>query len=273
MAQPNLTRLLHNLEEDLGFPLFDRSNKHRMALTPAGQTFLARITPMLEQYEEAVQIAQRISRGEVGKLVVGYATTAMLSILPVILHAYRQSYESELVMHDLSTRAYQTQLQALRKGQIDVAFLIRPEPVLGIAQEWVSRASLRVVLPASHALAKREAIPMAALAGETWVWYPRSSFPRLYDDAMALCQQAGFHPRIEHIVTQTQAIVNLVAAQAGISLVSQWSEQNLPHPSVVYRPLLDVTYQAELQVLWRKDDDSKLLQTFLQVVREVRERH
>ena len=207
MAQPNLTRLLHELEEDLGFPLFDRSNKRQLALTPAGETFLIRITPLLEQYEEAVQLAQRMSRGEAGKLVVGYATTAMLSILPAILHAYRQHSKSELVMRDLSTRACQTQLQALRQGQIDVAFLMRPKPVPGIVQEWVSRVPLRVALPASHALAKREAIPMSTLAGEAWVFSPRSSFPRLYDDAMALCQQAGFHPRIEHIVSQTQGIV------------------------------------------------------------------
>jgi DNA-binding transcriptional LysR family regulator len=39
MAQPNLTRVVHRLEEELGFVLFDRSNKRQLALTPAGQTF------------------------------------------------------------------------------------------------------------------------------------------------------------------------------------------------------------------------------------------
>src|SRR5581483_2788937 len=83
VAQPHLTRLLHHLEEELGFCLLDRSNKRQLALTPAGEIFLARITPMLKQYEEAVQGARRVAQGEAGKLVVGYTAPAMFTgILP-----------------------------------------------------------------------------------------------------------------------------------------------------------------------------------------------
>jgi hypothetical protein len=43
-------------------------------------------------------------------------------------------------------------------------------------------------------------------------------------------------------------------------------------PEVVYRPLLGSSYTLELHLVWRKDDSSPLMQTFLQVVHEVREK-
>lgn len=86
------------------------------------------------------------------------------------------------------------------------------------------------------------------------------------DDALPA---SGFHPRIEHIVPQAQAIVSLVAAHTGISVVTQWAEHGLPQPGVVYRPLAGIIYQAELHVLWRIQETSPLVHDFLQVMRTV----
>lgn len=272
IAQPHLTRLIHRLEEELGFLLFDRSNKRQLAFTPAGEAFRAEIVPLLSQYDHVVQVAQRISRGEVGKLVVGYTGAAMLSVLPAILQEWRQRCEAEVIARDVSTTARSALLRALREGHLEVALVLSADDAPGIAHECVCQAPLRVVLPATHPLTRLEAIPLAALEKETWLWFPRHLYPSFYDDIIALCHQAGFHPQIEHLGSQAQAAVSLVAAQAGISLLTQWSEQSLPHQAIVYRPLVDVTYQAELHVLWRKEERSPLVQAFLQVVREVSEK-
>ena len=219
--------------------------------------------PLLSQYDHVVQVAQRISRGEVGKLVVGYTGAAMLSVLPAILQEWRQRCEAEVIARDVSAD--------YAPGHLEVALVLSADDAPGIAHECVCQAPLRVVLPATHPLTRLEAIPLAALEKRRGSGFPGTD-PLFYGDIIALCHQAGFHPQIEHLGSQAQAAVSLVAAQAGISLLTQWSEQSLPHQAIVYRPLVDVTYQAELHVLWRKEERSPLVQAFLQVVREVSEK-
>jgi DNA-binding transcriptional LysR family regulator len=273
MVQPHHTRLLHHLEDDLGFPLFDRSNKRQLALTPAGQTFLTQITPMLEQYEGAVQAAQRVAQGKGGKLIVGYTPPAMLSnVLPEVLQGYEPLPDAELVLRDFSTHSYKGQVKALREHHLDILFTVRPFDEPGIAHECVARTSLVVALPASHRLRQLDAIPLPALATERWIWPTFQVYPRVCQECVQLCQQAGFEPETVRVVPQGQTIVSLVAREVGVAILNRWVQRGIQHQGVIYRPLLDVDYQLELHLLWRKNDCSPLVQTFLQVEREEREK-
>jgi DNA-binding transcriptional LysR family regulator len=271
MAQPSLTRIIHSLEEELGFALFDSTNKRQLVLTPAGQVFLDGIAPLLSQYEQTVQVARRVGQGEVGKLVVGYTGAAMFSILPAILQAYQPSPEAELISRDISTHSLRTQLQALREHQLDVAFLFAPLNARGIAHEYVCRGSIVVALPVTHPLVSQDAILLSTLSKEAWVWIIRQNHPQMYEIKMSLCRQAGFEPHIAQMVYQPHAMISLVGFGTGVALVSSWLSQGIAHPQVVYRSLLNVGFSPELHILWRKDDRSPLVQKFLQVVRGVRE--
>lgn len=270
MAQPNLTRVVLRLEEELGFVLFDRSNKRQFALTPAGQTFFKHVAPLLAAYEEAIQAAQRIAQGETGQLVVGYVPIAMFSgILPAVLQVYKRDFDGELVLRDLSTQSYRTQIKAVREHQVDVVFVPKPFDEAGMAHECVDKASLVVALPVMHRLAHRKGLLLADLAEEAWVSVARQLMPRIYDELLQLCQQRGFEPRFVQTVHQAQAIVSLIAAGAGIAVMSEWAQQAVQQQGTLYRPLLDVSYQSELHVLWSNDGCSPLVQRFLQVVRAI----
>ncbi|GHO55968.1 LysR family transcriptional regulator [Ktedonobacter robiniae] len=264
MAQPNLTRLMRKLEEDLGFTLFDRSNKRRFALTPAGKTFLQQIIPLLQQYEDAVQVAKRVAQGEGGKLVVGYTPLAMfIGVLPALVQVYQRSPEVELLPRDISAVSRQMVLRMLRDGRLDVALLPHGSEEPGLACELLSTSSLVVVLPVNHPLADQQAIPLAALAREAWIQPSRSLNPRWHDDLAHLFQQAGFEPKVVHWTPQAHTLVSQVAAGLGLAILSTWTSQQLPHQGVVYRPLQDCEYLLEFHALWRRNDRSPLLQTFL----------
>jgi DNA-binding transcriptional LysR family regulator len=272
MAQPHLTRLLHRLEEELGFLVFDRSNKRQLALTPAGEAFLEGLSPLLTQYDHSLQVAQRINRGEAGNLVVGYTSAAIYSkVLPAILRAYQRFPEVELSLLDLSTHPQRAQLAALSKGKIDVALFPQTPPVRGLEQECFARGNWILALPITHPKAGEERISLASLNEEEWIGWPRSLAPNIYDAQMAFFRQAGFEPRLAQSAQQGYSMINLVADGRGIALMSPWTPQGITHPQVVYRPLLEAL-PVELHVLWRKGERSPLVQTFLQVVREVREK-
>ncbi len=271
VAQPHLTRLLHHLEEEVGFCLVDRSNKRQLTLTPGGEIFLHQITSLLKQYEEAVQTAKRVAQGEGGKLVIGYTALAMFSgVLPALLQAYQRYPEVALLPRDISTASRQMVLNMLRDGRLDVAFLPTTSEEPGLARELISTASLLVALPANHPLASQPAIPLAALSQEAWIRAPKWINPRWDDDVSHLFQQAGFEPRVVQLTPQPHTQVSQVASGLGLAILSTWTQQHIPHQGVVFLPLLGNDYRLELHVLWRDEDHSALLQTFLHSVREVK---
>jgi DNA-binding transcriptional LysR family regulator len=272
MAQPSLSRIIRGLEEELGFVLFDRSKKHQMILTPAGRAFYKGIAPLLLQYEQTVQAARKVNQGEGGELVVGYTGAAMFSVLPAITLAFRRYPTVDLILQDISTYPLRARLKALREHRLDVALLSPALNAPGIAHEYVCRASLVVALPASHPLASQCVISLADLANESWVRWPRPNNPPLYDAEIALCQQAGFEPRIVQTAHQPHSIISLVASGVGVALVTEWTAQGITHPEVVYRPLCANNYYQELHALWDKNNPSVLLKTFIQVVHEVNDK-
>src|SRR5438094_10327314 len=71
LAQPSLTRQVHNLEEEIGVRLLNRS-KSQVALTEEGRAFLVDARRVLALATESAQAVQRLRRGDAGQLSVSY---------------------------------------------------------------------------------------------------------------------------------------------------------------------------------------------------------
>ena len=75
MAQPPLSQQIRRLEQELGVQLLQRT-KRRVQLTGPGRAFLEEARKTLAQLSHAVEVAQRASRGEVGRLAIGFLGAA-----------------------------------------------------------------------------------------------------------------------------------------------------------------------------------------------------
>jgi hypothetical protein len=71
VSQPPFSKQIHDLEGELGIEFLERQRKG-VALTPAGKSFLIDARRILEDCEASIRKAQRISRGEIGELAIGY---------------------------------------------------------------------------------------------------------------------------------------------------------------------------------------------------------
>ena len=69
LSQPSVSRIISNLEKDLGAALFVRST-HAVKLTEAGADYLARIEPILAALEEANHLVRSDGKLQ-GRLRVG----------------------------------------------------------------------------------------------------------------------------------------------------------------------------------------------------------
>ncbi|HEY9623409.1 MAG TPA: LysR family transcriptional regulator [Crinalium sp.] len=264
IAQPPLSQQIRNLEEELGVQLFERT-KHRVALTAAGQLFLHDAQQTLLQAERAIQTAQRANRGEIGRLMIGFASSIAYSVFPTILRRFREQFpDVELVLTELNTRL---QLEGVHDGSIDVGFVHLPVVDQELNFLTVLEEPLVVALPENHPLANVPTISLSALAQEPFVLFPRHLACGFYDQIVSICQRSGFSPNVIQEAKLMQTIVCLVAGGLGVSLVPA-SLQNL-RTGVIYKPLQEQSPTLKTAMVWRPQDASPILREFIHVVASI----
>lgn len=118
-----LTRAIQRLEEQIGQPLFLRDNRTAM-LTPAGERFREYARQALHDWQvfrATLQDAQAVG----GALSIYASITAVYSILPRLLEAYRTAYPK--VQLTLRTGAAEQAVARVQTGEIDLAVAAVPD--------------------------------------------------------------------------------------------------------------------------------------------------
>lgn len=268
IAQPPLSQQIRALEEELGVQLFDRT-KRPLQLTVAGQVFLEEAQSAIAQVDNAVKMAQRASRGEIGRLVIGFTSSMANSFLPDILRGYRERFPKvELVCREGATSL---QLQALRARQLDVGFFHLTSSMLqetDLCSMTIWHDSLIVALPEAHPLAHQPQISLNALSQESFILPSRQFAPGLSEQIDYLCQQSGFSPVVIQEGTLMLTILSLVAGSVGVALLPA-NAQNLQRKGVVYKTLVQPTPTVPMAAVWRRDEASVTLREFLDVTKAI----
>lgn len=260
IAQPPLSNQIKQLETGLEVRLFDRTSRG-VRLTEAGQLLLEEARRILSQVEQTARAVRRAGNGEVGRITLGFVPSASNEVLPELLKVFRSEFPGvELFLREM--RPDQV-VRSLHDGQTNVGFLYLPleDPALDVA--CVSREPLILALPESHALASRESVDLRDVAGEPFIMPARYQMPGLYAQVTEACRAAGFTPEaVQKDVWLMQTIVGLVAGELGVSLVPA-SLRNFRRTGVVYRPVADLSPTVELGMVWSKDHQSPVMESFL----------
>src|SRR5437660_1170069 len=121
VSQPALSRQIHDLEDELGFPLLERSAKS-MRLTQAWRIFLNEARGVLQRADEAVKKARAAANGESEELHIGYAPALTPRILPPALRAFQFVMPRVRVkLHDLTT---EEMLAGLRQSKLQLGLSV-----------------------------------------------------------------------------------------------------------------------------------------------------
>ena len=124
VSQPAISRQIHDLEDEIGFPLFERGAKS-LKLTEAGKVFLTEAKSVLQRAGEAVKSARAVAAGARGEIHVGYSPSLTVRILPPALRAFQAAFPNvRVALHDLSGEEL---LIGLRDGKLHVALTVPPE--------------------------------------------------------------------------------------------------------------------------------------------------
>src|SRR5712671_915173 len=264
LAQPSLTRQIHHLEEEIGVRLLNRS-KNQVALTEEGRSFLVDAKRILALAAESVLSVQRLSRGETGQLNIAYLSNFDFELLPETLGTFRQSFPH--VALNLFDMTPAEQFRALEARKIDLGFIgLRPPAAIKELQwESVARQRTLVVLPTKHPLARKRQVNLAALKTMFFVGMSEKTHPGFRHWLCETCQHAGFTPRILQDAELEPALMTFVAEGLGVTLAREHIKK-LPHPGVVFRPLMPQV-KADYCIAWNRDNDSRALQQYIQIVK------
>jgi DNA-binding transcriptional LysR family regulator len=263
IAQPPLSQQIRQLERELDVELFARVGR-RVGLTAAGRIYLGEAREILHRVERAGIAARRAARGETGALAVGVVPSATYGLMPRVFRTFRARHPD--VAFSVAVLSSGRQVEGLRAGQLQLGFVRPPFGDETLAAETVHEEPVAVVLPTGHPLAARRALPLARLAAEPLVLFPRDPRPSWYDFVLGLCRGAGFEPTVAQEAADLATAMALVAAGIGVTVVPA-SVKDLRRSGVEYRDL-DPAPRTRLVALRRPEPDP-VVQRFLAVVREV----
>jgi DNA-binding transcriptional LysR family regulator len=263
LAQPPLSAQIKSLEHELGVRLFERSSRG-VALTQAGQAFLPKALDALRAAERAGESARSLASGRVDELRIGIIPPALNAAVAARIGAFHAAHPSlRLSFRTAGAAALHTALEA---GEIDVA-LTRPHAASpALREQLLERHELLLAIPSAHPLARRKAIPWAALDGVRALLLNPTANPHYGQFFLQTCARHGARPVIDYAADDLGTLIWLVSAGLGVCPYPSSLAGHVP-PGVILRPFRPRHRQMEFVVTWRAEPASEVVAQFISALR------
>lgn len=215
--QPNVTRTIKNLEQELGCALFLRTSR-MVQLTPEGEALYAHIQQAMEHIAAGEEHLLRHAALKEGQIRISVSENALHHILLPVLEDFRKKYP-QIHLRILNSNSLQA-MAALQERQVDFSLLTLPVDIgsrfesrelLAFQDVPICHADLAASLPASLTPEDLSRLPLICIC-------KGSAYYRFYEDWFA-SQGLPFQPDIE--AATADQIPPMVRSRLGIGFVSQ----------------------------------------------------
>lgn len=163
VAQPALTRQMHDLEEELGAPLFDPGAR-RATLTQAGKACVRIARHVIHDTEQAVARARLSNSGIIGRCVLATGPVPLATgLVPDFIARMRRRFPGITIV--VQERTGEAQWLALQRAEADVGLGIEPPSefaMFSMATQFLHKVDSVIVAP-NHALARRDSVSLIDL--------------------------------------------------------------------------------------------------------------
>ena len=176
IAQPTLSAAIKRMEQELGFPLFNRSEgvAARIELTNQGKIYLEYVTQALETYDEGIRLAEQSIAFSENTMRLGTVYSMKGQFWSQAVSVFVAQYEKRPLIH--MEQAYSGELaRQLKEGKIDVAFAAQTREATDLNMKLVWNQPLVVCVNKQHPLAQRESVSLEDLKGHRLLTYGKDS--------------------------------------------------------------------------------------------------
>lgn len=219
VSQPSLSQAIGALERELGTELFHRLGR-RVALTPAGEAFVAPARRMLRDAELARAAVADVADLTSGRLDLVALSTLVVEPLVDLVGRFRRAHPGITVRIAEPEDADAVAAQ-VRSGRCELGFGDEPSVGPGLEVDRLGRQAILAVLPPGTEV-DHDRLTAARLAAFPLITTPRgTSTRRLLSAALAGRRPGGAEPVLGVVTEHREAIVALVLAGAGAALLPE----------------------------------------------------
>jgi LysR family transcriptional regulator, cyn operon transcriptional activator len=216
VTQSTLSHQIHQLEEELGQRLFDRT-AGRVTMTAAGELFLPQAIKALAEIDSGIAMVNNAHRKLTGELRLGTTPTLNMGMLPRCLALFSQQHPSMHVVVDEGTG--DALIGDLRAARLDLVLAYRPFALQGLLFEPLYTEEMVVVVGPQHPWRQRKRLRMVELHRKELALPPRKFTTRVQlDEAF---QAAGAEPFVSTELSSIAAMLALVQHAPVATIVSR----------------------------------------------------
>jgi DNA-binding transcriptional LysR family regulator len=262
LSQPQVSRRVRALEQELGVDLFLRTPRHT-ALTETGARLLEDAQETLAAADRLQARARAAAGTPAGRVAVGFVWSTLGTYLaPLVAAAPARHPDIELAV---SQQRFVEIVPALRRGDVDLV----------VSRTLIERDEMREILlrtepafiavPVSHPFARRGTVRWRELEGEPMIALARALAPSAFDAILKTARERGFEPLIAREARTPSEALALVSAGLGVYRLP--SSAAAPHPGIAYCELEDLP--SRLVMLRRPEPPSPAVAAIAALIQEL----
>ena len=233
-SQPGVSKAIIELEEELGIDIFTRHGKRLSRVTEPGQHVLDSIAVIMREVGNLKRIGEQYSAQDTGTLSIATTHTQARYVLPLPVAKLREQYPKVNISLHQGAPDQVARMVIEETAEIGIAtesLANYPELVTLPCYEWQHV----LVLPAAHALSKKERLTLEDIAFEPLITYHPSFTGRTrIDNAFA---QRQLTPRVVLEAIDSDVIKTYVRLGLGIGIVAEMAVAADKDTDLATRPL------------------------------------
>ncbi|GGE34528.1 putative HTH-type transcriptional regulator YwbI [Pullulanibacillus camelliae] len=248
VTQPTISKMVKNLEEELGVALLERTGK-QIQLTDAGKVILEQAKAITSAFQNMTSALDDLRNLKTGHVRIGLPPMIGARFFPQVIGGFREKYPG--VTLQLVEDGAKKIEQDVAGGLLDIGVVLLPFKKEVFHSFPFVKEEIRLVVPTTHSLSERTEVSLAELAHEPFILF-REDFA-LHERIIKACLSEGFHPQIVAESSQWDFISEMVASRLGIALLPEAITAGLDRERVKVIRLVKPTIPWHLAVVWRKD--------------------
>ena len=165
VSQPTFSYQIRLLEEEVGFPIFERSGRGA-SLTPAGADFVVSLANIREELKRAVERGQNFSARYRDSVSISLMVRQAVYFLPEAMRLFASEFERVQITPMFQ---YENGVEAFLRGDADVLFALREQTrhIPGITVHALFDSRVYLIAQPDDPLAAKDLIRAEDLHGRT----------------------------------------------------------------------------------------------------------
>ena len=239
LAQPSLSKQIRDLEEEIKFPIFDRS-RDGVRITPAGEMIVAYAKETLKTRDELVTMARAVHLGDVPPLRLGFSSFVNANLL----QSFRDRYQAMFPRCEMQL-AGGDPIHVLRRidhRALDCSILPMPIDNDVYHVQQISQSPLVVCLRNDDPLASQAQLDLQDIEHQIKIFCDPELQPAAHSRLSEMFEEAGIQMHLACSASTPADLQWMVKAGYGLSLIDQHASLDI---GLTTRPIAGVNWTAD----------------------------